>query len=90
MRFKVNNSETIIDEIKNSCDIDNHPNQIKRQKSAMHKKCDPIELNYENKTAYFSGSGKENHIGQQRIHALVVIFLFVICLVNTFTVYGMN
>jgi len=48
-----------IAEIKNSVDMDNHPEQVKRQKSAMDNKCVPTEINYEVKTAIFTGSGKE-------------------------------
>lgn len=45
--------------IKNSTDIDSDPEQLKRQKSAMDKKCTPTIINYEQKTAIFSGSGKK-------------------------------
>lgn len=47
-----------IENIKNSSDIDNEPDQIKRQKSAMSSKCTPAEIDFENKTAIFKGSGK--------------------------------
>lgn len=47
-----------VESIKNSSDIDNEPDQLKRQKSAMASKCKPIEINYQDKTAIFSGSGK--------------------------------
>lgn len=49
----------IIDKIKSSSDIDNDPEQIKRQKSAMDKKCVPSEINYAEGTALFYGSGKK-------------------------------
>lgn len=45
-------------EVKESDDIDNHPEQIKRQKSAMDKKCTPTSVDYENGVGIFSGSGK--------------------------------
>lgn len=45
-------------EVKESGDIDNHPEQIKRQKSAMDKKCTPTSIDYENGVGIFSGSGK--------------------------------
>lgn len=44
--------------IKNSSDIDNEPDQLKRQKSGMSAKCTPTEINFNNKTAIFKGSGK--------------------------------
>lgn len=44
--------------IQASSDVDNEPDQVKRQKSAMSSKCTPVEINYEDKTAIFSGSGK--------------------------------
>ena len=47
-----------VDEVKADDDIDNHPEQLKRQKSALDKKCTPVEIDRENKTAVFSGSGK--------------------------------
>jgi len=48
-----------LSEIKTSDDIDLDPEQIKRQKSGMEAKCKPTEINYENKTGIFSGSGKK-------------------------------
>ena len=47
-----------LEEAKASDDIDNHPEQVKRQKSALDKKCKPKEINKDNKTAVFTGSGK--------------------------------
>lgn len=47
-----------LSEIKESSDIDNHPDQIKRQASAMDKKCTPISIDHENGVGIFSGSGK--------------------------------
>ena len=44
--------------IKESSDIDNEPDQLKRQKSGMSAKCTPTEIDYNNKTAIFKGSGK--------------------------------
>ena len=44
--------------IKQSSDIDNEPDQLKRQKSSMSAKCTPAEIDYENRTAIFKGSGK--------------------------------
>lgn len=44
--------------IKESSDIDNEPDQLKRQKSGMSAKCTPAEIDYDNKTAIFKGSGK--------------------------------
>ena len=47
-----------LSEVKESNDIDNHPEQIKRQKSAMDKKCTPTSIDYQNGVGIFSGSGK--------------------------------
>ena len=44
--------------IKSSNDIDNEPDQLKRQKSAMSSKCTPTEIDHINKTGIFKGSGK--------------------------------
>lgn len=49
-------------EIKKSSDIDNEPDQLKRQKSGMSSKCNPSEINYDKKTAIFSVSGKSPYI----------------------------
>ena len=43
--------------IKQSDDIDAEPEQLKRQKSAMSKKCTPVEVNHEAGTGIFAGSG---------------------------------
>ncbi len=51
-----------LDEIKKSDNIDNDPEQLKRQKSAMTKKCNPVELDKINKTGIFKGSGKAPYI----------------------------
>lgn len=51
-----------LEDLKNSSDIDNDPDQIKRQKSGMSSKCKPIEINYDEKTAIFSGSGKSPYV----------------------------
>ena len=48
-----------LETIKDSADIDAHPEQVKRQKSGMSNKCTPVEINYEEKTGVFSGSGKK-------------------------------
>lgn len=45
-----------LDAIRNSNDIDNDPEQVKRQKSSI--KCTPLEIDFENETAVFKGSGK--------------------------------
>jgi hypothetical protein len=47
-----------IADVKNADDVDTHPEQLKRQKSAMDKKCAPLDIDVENKTARFGGSGK--------------------------------
>lgn len=47
-----------LSEVKASDDIDKHPEQIKRQNSAMDKKCTPTSIDYENGVGIFSGSGK--------------------------------
>jgi len=52
-------NKEVIMEIVNSDDWDNHPEQIKRQTSAMDKKCTPTSINFENKTGIFTGSGKK-------------------------------
>lgn len=44
--------------IKQSSDIDNEPDQIKRRESGMSSKCTPVEIDYDNRTAIFKGSGK--------------------------------
>lgn len=51
-----------VEEIKNSSDVDNEPDQIKRQKSGMSSKCTPTEINYQDETALFSGSGKSPYV----------------------------
>lgn len=51
-----------LENIKNSSDIDNEPDQITRQKSGMSSKYKPIEINYEDETALFQGSGKSPYI----------------------------
>lgn len=51
-----------LENLKNSPDIDNSPDQIKRQKSGMDIKCQPVEINYDEETAIFSGSGKSPYI----------------------------
>lgn len=51
-----------LEALKNSSDIDSDPDQIKRQASAMSPKYKPIEINYDEKTAVFSGSGKSPYI----------------------------
>ena len=51
-----------LEDIKKSSDIDNEPDQIKRQKSGMSSKCIPAEVNYEEETAIFNGSGKSPYI----------------------------
>lgn len=45
-----------LNKIRNSSDVDSHPEQIKRQEKSM--KCNPIEINYQDETAIFAGSGK--------------------------------
>jgi len=39
--------------------MDSHPDQLRRQVSASHIKCAPVEIDYQNKTAVFAGSGKK-------------------------------
>lgn len=51
-----------VEEIRNSADIDNEPEQIKRQKSGMSIKYKPAKIDYENETAVFNGSGKKPYI----------------------------
>lgn len=51
-----------LEDIKKSSDIDNEPEQLKRQKSGMSSKCTPLEIDFENKTAVFKGSGKSPYI----------------------------
>ena len=51
-----------LNELKESQDIDNEPDQIKRQQSAMTEKCKPASIDYEDKTATFAGSGKVPYI----------------------------
>lgn len=51
-------NKELVAEVRESVDVDIHPEQIKRQKSAMDKKCTPSEINYDNKAAIFLGSGK--------------------------------
>ena len=47
-----------LEQVRASSDIDNEPDQIKRRNNGMTSKCKPIEIDYRNKTAVFSGSGK--------------------------------
>lgn len=51
-----------LEDLKTSSDIDNEPDQLKRQKSGMASKCAPIEINYDDETATFSGSGKSPYV----------------------------
>lgn len=51
-----------LENIKKSSDIDSEPDQIKRQKSGMSSKCKPVDINYDEKTAIFSGSGKSPYV----------------------------
>ena len=44
--------------IKNSSDVDNEPDQLKRQKSALEKKCTPVSIDKEHCVAVFKSSGK--------------------------------
>jgi len=48
----------ILKEISGSENVDAHPEQIKRQKSAMGAKYKPLQIDYDAKFAVFSGSGK--------------------------------
>lgn len=45
-------------EARDAEDIDQHPDQIKRQQSAMDKKCTPVSVDYILGVGVFSGSGK--------------------------------
>ena len=47
-----------LEDIKNSSDIDNEPEQLKRQNSGLSSKCTPAEIDFESQTAVFKGSGK--------------------------------
>lgn len=51
-----------LDSIRNSEDIHNDPDQLKRQKSSLSPKCKPVEIDYDTKTAVFKGSGKSPYI----------------------------
>lgn len=51
-------NRTKIEEIKNSDNIDEQPEQIKRIERAKEKKCAPMSIDYDAKTAIFAGSGK--------------------------------
>lgn len=46
-------------EIKDGKDIDAYPEQAKRQEKAKEAKMAPLSIDYETKTALFSGSGKK-------------------------------
>lgn len=48
----------ILENIKNSSDIDNEPDQLKRQKSALSSKCRPVSIDKEHCVAVFKSSGK--------------------------------
>jgi hypothetical protein len=50
-----------LNEIKNSSDVDADPEQLKRQISGMDKKCTPATIDYEAKSATFTGSGKSHY-----------------------------
>lgn len=45
--------------IKESASVDDQPDQIKRIEKAKEAKCKPLSIDYEAKTAIFSGSGKK-------------------------------
>lgn len=45
--------------IKDSGDIDNQPDQMKRIEKAKDKKCAPVSIDYENRSGVFAGSGKK-------------------------------
>jgi len=55
---KTSNSD-VLAEIYASDDIDNHPEQLKRIKSAQSAKTTPSSIDKENKTGIFPGSGKK-------------------------------
>ena len=52
----------LLNNIRNSSNIDNEPDQIKRQENARNKKYTPISINFEEKTATFSGSGNNIYL----------------------------
>lgn len=52
-------AKNLLDEIRNSEDIDSHPEQVKRMKKAKDVKMAPISIDYVTQTAIFSGSGKK-------------------------------
>jgi len=51
-----------LNDLKKSFDIDAEPEQIKRQNSGMDKKCTPATIDYDAKTATFTGSGKNPYM----------------------------
>lgn len=51
-------NKALLAEIKTCDDIDSHPEQLKRLESAKSAKMSPLSIDYINKTARFSGSGK--------------------------------
>ena len=52
-----NKEGVLLQEVKNSANPDDHPEQIKRMASA--KKIKPYSIDYDQETAIFSGSGKK-------------------------------
>lgn len=54
-----------IEAIKNSGDADSDPEQVKRQERAKEKKCAPLSVDYENRTAVFKGSGKDPYLATE-------------------------
>lgn len=51
-------SKELLAEIKASKDVDSHPEQVKRMKSAKSAKMTPISIDYIEQIAIFAGSGK--------------------------------
>lgn len=52
-------SKKLLEEVKASENVDAHPEQIKRMKSAKSAKMAPVSIDYMGQTALFAGSGKK-------------------------------
>ncbi len=48
----------LLESVKNSSNIDEHPEQLKRIEKARETKCAPLSIDFDNRMATFGGSGK--------------------------------
>lgn len=55
-------NKEVLDSIRGREDVDSDPEQMKRQDRAKEKKCAPLSVDYDNRSAFFKGSGKEPYL----------------------------